>query len=586
MKIEKITIKNVRGLENHTISLGMIPNKPSILVAPNGSGKSSFAYAFQWLNRLRLKLNADDAYNNNPANKPVLIIETDEPTRNIYEANDTKNNISKRFGVFVINSGLKASSPGLHNGYMVGKSRIVVPDIELLDVKSNDKTIVDDFEVYHSLLTAQRGFIPSLTDFWRRNAVVAQLDEDALKTTKTQRQKIAAFIQELASLDGTIPHKYEVLSGKVEDVIQNKCVGHVYNIMGKIYPEDHKAKNLLRALKVVDLYIRGQHDVEQKIKYCRYVANEESIKALFHSLKDTWRGIRPISRDGKMILSIGDSQRISNGERDILILIGMLQKARQEFTKVDNILIIDEVFDYLDDANLVAAQHYINRFIDELKKHGKNIYPIMLSHINPAYYRTFAFRDMKVYYLNPLSYPTASINTMKLLRKRDELDRNPATKAQADKISKYMLHFHTNYSENLSAIIGMNDPNWGNIPVFKNYCASQLDKYLANQPYDALAVCVQLREIIERYCYGLLDEQYKDAFLEEHGTENKLAFMDERGIILPETFSLLGLIYNDSLHPNNKNQIDIRQTLYSRLENNTIKGMISEINSIVNSSNN
>lgn len=56
----------------------MLPNKPSTLVVPNGSGKSSFAFAFPWLNRLRFKLEMDDAYEGNVNNKPQLIITTDE----------------------------------------------------------------------------------------------------------------------------------------------------------------------------------------------------------------------------------------------------------------------------------------------------------------------------------------------------------------------------------------------------------------------------------------------------------------------------------------------------------------------------
>ena len=72
MKIKTVHIKNVRGLGNHKSELNMIPNKPSILVAPNGSGKSSFAFAFQWLNRLRMKLNKDDAYMGDENNKPSM----------------------------------------------------------------------------------------------------------------------------------------------------------------------------------------------------------------------------------------------------------------------------------------------------------------------------------------------------------------------------------------------------------------------------------------------------------------------------------------------------------------------------------
>lgn len=70
MQIKSIPIKNVQGIQDKTIPLEMFPNKPSILVVPNGSGKSSFAFAFQWLNRLRLKLEMDDAYEGNVKNKP------------------------------------------------------------------------------------------------------------------------------------------------------------------------------------------------------------------------------------------------------------------------------------------------------------------------------------------------------------------------------------------------------------------------------------------------------------------------------------------------------------------------------------
>lgn len=36
MNIKSIRIKNVRGLQDHTVELGlMYPNKPSLMVAPN-----------------------------------------------------------------------------------------------------------------------------------------------------------------------------------------------------------------------------------------------------------------------------------------------------------------------------------------------------------------------------------------------------------------------------------------------------------------------------------------------------------------------------------------------------------------------
>lgn len=88
--------------------------------------------------------------------------------------------------------------------------------------------------------------------------------------------------------------------------------------------------------------------------------------------------------------------------------------------------------------------------------------------------------------------------------------------------------------------------------------------------------------MIEKYCFSkLTNEEQRTHFLDNsNGTEAKIEYIETLDIVLPETFSLLGLVYNDPLHPNNKNKIDLRQTLYSRLENDTIKGMISEIKKI------
>lgn len=162
MQIKSIQIKNVRGIQDKTIDLDMIPNKPSILVAPNGSGKSSFALAFQWLNKLRIKLDKSDAYNGDVNNKPKLIITTDEPDNNTYIADENINNVSKKFGIFVINNGLKASSPGMHNGLAMGKSKITVPDIELLGSKPNDVNLIDDFDEEYDMANLPQGLFPSI----------------------------------------------------------------------------------------------------------------------------------------------------------------------------------------------------------------------------------------------------------------------------------------------------------------------------------------------------------------------------------------------------------------------------------------
>jgi len=54
MKIKSIEIIHVKGIGNHPFQLDLIPNKPNILVAPNGFGKSSFGIAFDSLGGIKL----------------------------------------------------------------------------------------------------------------------------------------------------------------------------------------------------------------------------------------------------------------------------------------------------------------------------------------------------------------------------------------------------------------------------------------------------------------------------------------------------------------------------------------------------
>ena len=49
MVISKIEVNNIKGIENLAINEYIYPNRPNILVAPNGFGKSSLAVAFKTL---------------------------------------------------------------------------------------------------------------------------------------------------------------------------------------------------------------------------------------------------------------------------------------------------------------------------------------------------------------------------------------------------------------------------------------------------------------------------------------------------------------------------------------------------------
>ena len=107
---------------------------------------------------------------------------------------------------------------------------------------------------------------------------------------------------------------------------------------------------------------------------------------------------------------------------------------------------------------------------------------------------------------------------------------------------------------------------------------NHLDEYLRNNAYDTLAVCVALREMIESNTYAQLQtEEQRNTFIEKRGTSDKLKYAEEQGVGIPEIYYLLGNVYNDPMHVDNKSNKLITQTLFSRMENNTIRAMIRNV---------
>lgn len=579
MKIKSIHIKNVRGLGDHKAELNMIPNKPSLLVAPNGSGKSSFACAFNWLNRQRIKLDPEDAYQGEVANKPVLIIETTDPDKT-YIADENQNKINSAFGVFVINSSLKASSPGMKDGVHLGKARLTVPEIVIIDkVVINKPNIQDDFDVVYDLEGAPQGTYPKINDLLNDNRFMANIECEKLKCKRKEFKKLVEFVAKSKEYEGTKDERHaKIETYNSEEIKRIPCIAYAIDIIKQQCPDDNAVRLLVKAVKVVLLYHK-EENFKKRIEYSQYKIEEESCKQLFETLKNTWKDIKPHRERDKVILRISDAQRISNGERDILTFLANLWRSKSQLTKKYNILIIDEVFDYLDDANMIAVQYYITKFIKEFKDEGRFLFPIILSHLNPDYYRQhYSFKDLKVYYLCPLPYPNASDNMIKLLRTRKGLAKAVDVGKEED-ISKYMLHYHNDYTKDMSGLIGDCPATWKDIKVFKKYCSEQLDAYIANNRYDPLAVCVALREIIEKNIYDkLATTEQKETYIKIHGTNNKLQYAaEEENVNVPELYYLLGNIYNDPMHVDDKSQKSITQTLYSRLENNTIRTMIESI---------
>jgi len=295
-----------------------------------------------------------------------------------------------------------------------------------------------------------------------------------------------------------------------------------------------------------------------------------SVNSTRHILKTKEVKKSKNSTKKKLVVEFPKVSSISNGQRDIISFISQIQKAKSSFKKLNCILIVDEIFDYLDDANLVSFQYYITKLIEDFKSQGRNLFPILLTHLDPQYFNHFCFNKhkMQICYLARSPHRVTS----KFL----DIVKNRKDQSIEDSLSKYFFHYHPDDKDLEDHFVRLNMPKiWGKSLSFHAQVFIELNNYLKDERYDPIAVLFAIRIKIEKLAYISLPDDYKDKFIITHKTRSKLEFCEEKGILIPETNYLLGLIYNDDLHW--RNNRDYITPLVSKLENMTVKKMISEL---------
>lgn len=426
MTIKSVFIKNVRGFYSQKIDLNMIPNKPSLLVAPNGSGKSSFALAFKSLNKNALKVPDEEIFNNIATNQAELSIDTDFGT---FSANPENNTISSNIAIYVINNQNKPkTSMRSINGVRTASTKMCVDPIVLVNKIPENKQIAYSFEKDYKLTPLTKGTIPSIRELLNNYDYMSNFDISDLKNVKRQWSDVLKFLEKLPSYTGPKKHAWERIEEEWLPVLEKLPILNTrVDGLRNIYKDDSKILLIIKVIQLIDVFQKETDAFKARIAFSKYKKEFAAYMALFDSLKKTWKGVKPQETAGKLIVEIPDTNRLSNGERDIIVFFAMLSKAEIALTKERNILIIDEIFDYLDDANMVAAQYYLTKFITKIKKSKHYIYPIIMSHLNPDFFESYAFKEMKVYYLKPYLIPTAYDKMKKLLWKRTELEKKCRT---------------------------------------------------------------------------------------------------------------------------------------------------------------
>lgn len=575
MTLKKIRIQNIKGIQDSEFNLEIIPNKPSLLVAPNGFGKSSFALGFKKMNNNRIVLEDGERHLEDAANQPTITIDYKKPDDSevTLVADHNSNTISSEFDWFVINN--QSRPKGIASPYGSATASLIIEPVTIVDTVPESIDFAYSFASFKTNFGDRGVVLPNANSLLGCRQFVAELPSLYTQLQRLGNQSNSTAIQGVKDLVNTQTGTGIQLREWVSENCLNQLraidyLQEVAETIGK-YSEHSPSEtsSYLLAVQIAELYGQDSTAFKKAVKYSNYKLKKENLDSLLEMFDTTWKGVRSSQTQGKLIVKFPKATQISNGQRDVLSLITLLIRAEIKLQKDAGILIIDEVFDYLDDANLVAAQYYVSKFIEAYKANGRRLYPLILTHLNPRYFKNFVFRKQKVYYLNK-STITPNASLVKLLRNRDDATIK-------EDVSKFLFHYHPNQINKRAEFLALNlRQTWGESDNFYRFVKQEVAKYLNGDNYSPLAVCCAVRIEIEKQVYdSLATNQNKIDFLEVHTTKNKLEFADSLGVEVNEAFSLLGIIYNEGLHW--KENSDNISPIASKLENLIIRNLIEEI---------
>lgn len=585
MPIKNIIIQNIKGISQLKIESEILKNRPNILVAPNGFGKTSIATAFKCaVDQTSIKLDDEDRYQQDSSKQATIELEVEENGEHLKLGVTEKaysNDIRKYFDIHVISDlrKIKTSSQWLPGGHIKPKAKMIIDPIIICNKinKTNSPYKISKIKSCfgnhrEALLNIETSFFQS-PDFIMRCPECWQFVESLLKQRKwNQFENIRKQISDYnGSTDDALSH----VASDIDDIFSNLAEARELLSIIEATTNLNRVDAFLSIWQILHLYKTDGYTLKNYVEWLRYIEIKESLQEGLNDLNTSWK--IPILKEtkGSLIAEMPDPACTSNGQRDVLLMLTLLHIARYNLTKSRAILLIDEVFDYLDDANITVAQYYISQLISDYKRQGRSIYIMILTHLNPSFFRNFVFSDQNTIFLANGSCFDSIDAMKKLINARSS---NECNKDLQDSISKFLVHFHIDdydFSEKLMDISGIRS-SWGKTGRFQNFLQKEFDKYNKGQPYDPLAICALTRRSIEELAFHQISTHpdSKD-FFDIYKTGPKLDYALHLGANIPETHYLLKIIFDDGLHWNFNRDNTI--PIVAKLSNPILHKLITEV---------
>ena len=579
-QIKSITVKHVKGISEQVITCDLFPNKPNFIVAPNGAGKSSLAAAFRSLKKGKLKLVEADYYRGEEQADSAVSIELDDGV--LLVADKDRNEIINHFNVCVINSGLYAKQiPRYVGGRSLSEARLSVPDAVIWSKVPPRAKINYSIQAVRSLYPeAIRKALANLGNLLSDSHFVEIVCSCAGYKASTKGSRYDAAIQDfLGQLIASGSTREEMLSAKL-DYDRIKKVPPIVSLSDLLASELDDARQnttILNAIQLKRFCEDNRQAIDAFLERKRYEKSRKSVDDLLSAINTTGSEIKTAEQGGSLVLRYPNRENVSNGELDILQFAGALARARFGLDKQRVLLIIDELFDYLDDGNLIIVQYYILQMIERFSQAGKELFVVILTHLDPSTLESYKFKAKHVSYFGPSGDGSIGGNMRGLLKDRSNCQKR--NQDVYDEISSVYLHYSVTpvvgdptreYLKNKGFPPELIDP-----PAFIENMRIELSSYINGCKYDAAKVCCALRVGVEQYAYRLLcKDNDKREFLEIRKTLDRLNYVEGKCGCIPEIFFLLSSLYNGCMH---LSAPDEERLVIRKLDNAAIRSMVTQV---------
>lgn len=597
MEISEIRIKNVKGFKepeniiklDNTIKSG----KVNVLVAPNGWGKSSLTAAFEGLKKTILDIPKDNKPSKDDTLESSLGLRIND---NFYIADSEKNEIDSIVSCDVIHCDTypvvetrKIRDFSSSKGYIGIKSIQVCKVPKKFNIVYSITNEKDSFGTNKKILKnlddllINEKFLELFSDdvfkalerinnsktftklFYAAKEVINKINESEEKLKKTDFSEV---------FDPLLQNQYYIFLKSLfgGDLTDLEFFGMFYQLLSLF--KNNKKSGIINQLK--------------NIKYKRF---KEELNKNIEQVNTTWKSIKCTEHDGYLFVEFPNADLISNGQRDILTFTVHLQVYKSKLKAGMNyILLIDEVFDYLDDANILAAQYYLTDLLKFANNNDTDLILCLLTHLDPKYFRSYTFgpKVLNICYLKDVEAKSnESMKTFIALRQSIGPKKEDANEDLYNKLSKYCFHYHIDLPNFKADIIPYRRPNlkenWCEGDSLFKYLTDELNKYLTNfSEYDPYAVSLAIRIGTEKKVYEQLEStEDKEYFMNEcsNGTKPKMQFAEDKNIIIPDAYYILCLIHGESDHieyDEKQKRFNEKPVIY-KLNNQVVKHMVAKL---------